>query len=294
MQNWGIAGDEEITIRLITIISGLLIGLPLGLQENLSALKHISVLGILSILSMVFVFMFTLTTSEVPSERYTAPEAFGTWSGMIRAFAGLCTGFSAYWLGPPLFNELKDASLSYFTKLTGIAYAFCFAVYMSLGFMGYVHFGIPKAGISANVLTWDWSHVGMKWHLDLIRLAVSFSIIASWPTLLMSAHKCFSSISNHFFGKVETEKTKTATTIWRVCLALLSVVIACFRPTLDGIIVANAVLTKFPVVFIVPTCLAIGLDGGWKNWRRHIPGIFMMGFGLLGMAVIGLTFVYKF
>merc|ERR1712139_272195 len=124
-----------------------------------------------------------------------------------------------------------------------------------------------------------------------IRIAVSFSIIATWPTLLMSAHKCFSSMFALLADKEGKMSSTTSTVVWRVGLAVGSVIIACFRPSLDLVILCNAILTKFPIVFIVPTCLAIALDGGWKKAaKRNIPGIVMMVFGVLGMVAMTATF----
>merc|ERR1711964_122479 len=111
----------------------------------------------------------------------------------------------------------------------------------------------------------------------------------TWPTLLMSCHRQTANIIQQINERKgqKWEEKRQHVVLTRIILGLVSTAIASFNPKLDLVIQLNALLTKFPIVFILPTVLAIGLDGGWENaTKRHKLGLGLLPFGVLGMVAI--------
>merc|ERR1719161_690876 len=107
--------------------------------------------------------------------------------------------------------------------------------------------------------------------------------MTTYPTLLMSCHRQLANVITQIKGE-KWEETRGHVPGVRIILGLLSTSVAALNPGIDMIIQLNALLTKYPVVFILPTCLAISLDGGWKEaMKRHKLGLCLLPFGVLGM-----------
>lgn len=133
---------------------------PSALTRNLTMLSYFSLIGIATTLFLVFVLLDTGLSTPHGSTNSTHGtfstldlsefEPFGTFNGIIYSLGLQMVGFAGHATFPSLYVSLKEKEK--FTKLINIDYFFCFLLYFTMAFVGYLLYtSTTKEEITINL-----------------------------------------------------------------------------------------------------------------------------------------------
>jgi amino acid permease len=249
----GVLTQRNNVLLLITA----LVLYPLCSLENMNALAPFSIVGLAGTLyTAIFMAIRYYDGSYAPGGAFfaqiVAKPSFnqrGNYKLNHLTFvllSMLSTGYSAHFVGPLFYNELKDNSMDRFTKVTGVAYGLAIFFFMFIMTVGFLTFGGNSAGFILN------SYANSDPLAVLARFSVGVGLSCGYP-LIMSA------VVNGVMDirKLEGEdRQRNRGPITVGTLALVTALVV-FIKDLGFVVGMTGALFACPMMFIVPSIMTI-------------------------------------
>lgn len=184
------------TPRHFWIAASALVTVPLSFMRNLDSLKYTSVLG-LGAIAYLLCFVVAHCVAGTQVERGTvllAPQGWGavfsTFSIVVFAFTGHQNMFS-------IINEARDKLVQSLTRLVVLTISAATALFIIVGFAGYLTFGDQVAG---NVILL----YPAAWPATFGRFCIALMVLLSFPLML---HPARISVNNILYALKPREST---------------------------------------------------------------------------------------
>lgn len=247
---FGLTGD---TLRTyVILVMGVVILLPLSFIRNLHSLRFTSAISLLSIFYTIFLLCFSLCHHVTPIS-----QGLRVWDGSVCTFSSVAIMnvlFTAHYNGPRFYQELKDRSLPRFAKTVAGAMAMAFAVYATMGIVGYLRFGNESLG---NILN---NFAVNDTYAIVARLVLAVGVSCSFP---LCFHAIRTSIFTLFAPDLLITSNQVLTSLRYVLLTVLLVginlVLGILLKQLEVVMIYKGSIFGCGVVYVFPCIMFLRL-----------------------------------
>jgi len=200
--------------------------MPLSCLRKLDALKHTSLLAIVTVVYVVACVVATAIGTKVgygsssyeSSSAGSAPVAIQISSLSTYTFTLLITAFACHNTTLPVYKELKDKSATSMISAVAAAIGISFCLYLVVAVAGYIHFG---SNTQDNILlnfTEEFysSNPSYKWPVYIAKLTMALCLILSAPLANVPFRSCLLSVFLRCKNGEQTDSDTATTTEWIV------------------------------------------------------------------------------
>lgn len=243
-------GNRNLVIALLSIF----ILFPLCSLEDLSALKSVSVFGLLGqVVAMATLAVRLMDKSYFPGGVYhssldevTALTVSGIdhskWF-MLASLLSYC--FVSHYNAPRYYSELRDRSPKRFLRMAMTSYSLVTAVYIVTMTLGVLLFGNKTKSFILN------NFAANDPLATIARIAFGSSVLASFPLIFLSMRNWFVALAGRKFSKISGRRPISV-----VLLAFISTLAVFFKDigvvgSLAGGILGSSVMFIFPPIMYI-------------------------------------------
>ncbi|MES1908525.1 MAG: hypothetical protein MHM6MM_001443 [Cercozoa sp. M6MM] len=250
--------------------------LPLALLRDLHALRHASLLGVLSISYSALLVLVTAIQNGV----HPSVDVFRLDGGLFVAISIMNVAYTMHYNAPRFYAELKNKSPAKFGSVSMQAMAACFLVYASAALAGYLQFGNDVCG---EVL----SSLPNNSFSTVARLLMAACLVCTFPLPFSAARHNFDGL---FFPKAVW--TRKRHVIQTVSLVVSAVFFAVVFPQVEKILGFQGAIVGSLVVYVFPSLIYLRLVTQRPKLLTYLAyGMLVFGTvtGILGTVVTAMV-----
>eukprot|EP01083_Nonionella_stella_P279103 949414_1 len=247
-----LAFPHDITIYKAIICFCVL--LPLSLLKEFKSLKASSIIGNAATLYCVLLtigYTIGYATSIKSTQDSEGAFVWNDWNANILIVVNVCAkGYASQYPLPPMFEQLKDRSVSRMRVVVISAFSIVTVIYLAFTFCGYYLYGASTQG--DVLLSYPSNDV---WFI-MARFAMCLNVIGTYPLIFKSLLQC---IEDKFFNYqkgakynfVEHPRSRTVVIcVVSLVLMLIGIFISNVGPvsSIEGAVTILGLMSIFPVL----------------------------------------------
>ncbi|KAH9520101.1 hypothetical protein Btru_059966 [Bulinus truncatus] len=277
---FGLANVHGMRTFLIVTL-GLSVGLPMGLLKDLRAVSKASTVCIICYSVFVFYVIGQSLPSLVSGDWFTDVHFWRT-KGLFRCLPIFSFSFGCQSQLFILYDALPEPSLKVFSSVTNSAVNLCAAVYLLMGFLGYISYhthDIPGDIINIFPVTPA---------TDMTKLAFVISAVSTFPVII---YPCRSSIYTLFFAKKSkphddlfTPNTHMPERLFKlitVGIVLSSMVLSILIPNVELVLGINGAIMGTCICYIFPALFYLKVMGNTSEDKNKAQFLLFAGITIL-------------
>ncbi|DAZ94002.1 TPA: hypothetical protein N0F65_007246 [Lagenidium giganteum] len=287
---------------IVTVVCTAFVVLPLSLNRKIGKLRLASVMAILSITYVViFVWIACVVAYNNKSStvEFGKVEAVRFEPGSVYTVTLLIAAFACHNTALPVYDELRDRSISRMNKAVVGAIAIAFILYETIGLCGYLQFGRDtKDNILLNFSPeYVSANPSIKFPLLLGRTAMAVALLLTTPIAMWPFRSCilsvFLRIKNDGVQTPSSAATRREYTIVTIVSQTLILFCSIFVPSVKIPLSIVGSVSGSLLIFIMPSLFYLLQSPHPIVSRPNIGPLCMFGAGLcVGTLGLSLT-LYK-
>ena len=184
--------ENNANLRLVILTAlGLFVALPLSLVRNIQSLQHVCAASI-GFYCFVVLRVVLESSSQIKSGLWVSEVNLWRPSGMLQCFPIFSMALACQTNIFEVYASLPDATPAKMTEVVKGAVNVCTAIYITIGFFGYVSFYYTDVG--GDVLT-NFEHTNF---IQMLKLGFCISVALSFPLVMFP---CRTSVHSLLFRK---------------------------------------------------------------------------------------------